>query len=76
MNIAVFGGTGATGRLLIAQALDEGDSVVAFARHPEKLDIAHERLAVVEGELSDAAAIERAVDDADGVVSLLGQDLR
>jgi uncharacterized protein YbjT (DUF2867 family) len=29
MRIAVFGGTGVTGRLLIAQALDEGDSVTA-----------------------------------------------
>jgi uncharacterized protein YbjT (DUF2867 family) len=73
MRIAVFGGTGATGRLLIAQALDEGDSVVAYARHPEKVGIAHDRLAVVEGELSDAPAIERAVEGADGVTSLLGQ---
>jgi uncharacterized protein YbjT (DUF2867 family) len=32
MRIAVFGGTGVTGRLLIAQALDEGDSVTAYAR--------------------------------------------
>ena len=73
MRIAVFGGTGATGRLLVAQALDEGDSVSAYARHPEKLGIVHDRLTVVEGELSDAAAIERAVEGADGVISLLGQ---
>jgi putative NADH-flavin reductase len=73
MRIAVFGGTGATGRLLIAQALDEGDAVTAYARHPEKLAIVNDRLAVVEGELSDAAAIERAVEGADGVISLLGQ---
>ena len=73
MRIAVFGGTGVTGRLLIAQALDEGDSVTAYARHPEKLAIVNDRLTVVEGELSDAAAIERAVEGADGVISLLGQ---
>jgi uncharacterized protein YbjT (DUF2867 family) len=73
MRIAVFGGTGVTGRLLIAQALDEGDSVTAYARHPEKLAIVNERLTVVEGELSDAAAIERGVEGADGVISLLGQ---
>src|SRR6202162_2360837 len=73
MRIAVFGGTGATGSLLIAQALDEGDSVTAYARHPEKLAIVNDRLTVVEGELSDGAAIERAVEGADGVISLLGQ---
>jgi putative NADH-flavin reductase len=73
MRIAVFGGTGVTGRLLIAQALDEGDSVTAYARHPEKLAIVNDRLTVVEGELSDAAAIERVVEGPDGVISLLGQ---
>jgi len=73
MRIAVFGGTGATGRLLIAKALDAGDSVTAYARHPEKLAIVNDRLTVVEGELPDAAAIERAVEGADGVISLLGQ---
>jgi putative NADH-flavin reductase len=73
LKIAVFGGTGATGRLLIAQALDEGDIVTAYARHPEKLGIVNDRLVVVEGELSDTAAIERAVEGADGVIGLLGQ---
>jgi uncharacterized protein YbjT (DUF2867 family) len=73
MRIAVFGGTGATGRLLIAQALEQGDSVTAYARHPEKLGITSDQLTVVEGELSDAGAIARAVEGADGVISLLGQ---
>jgi NAD(P)-dependent dehydrogenase (short-subunit alcohol dehydrogenase family) len=75
MRIAVFGATGSTGRSFVAQALDEGHSVVAYARHPEKLGIAHDRLTVVEGELSDVAAIERAVERADGVISLLGQGM-
>ena len=73
VKIAVFGGTGATGRLLIAQALDDGDTVTAFARHPEKLGITHDRLVVVEGELSDAQVIEQIVAGSDGVISLLGQ---
>ncbi len=73
MKIAIFGGTGKTGRLLIAQALDEGHSVVAYARHPEKLGLGHERLTVIAGELANAAVIERTVAGADGVISLLGQ---
>ena len=72
MRIAVFGGTGATGRLLVSQALDEGYSVTAYARHPEKLGIVNDRLTVVEGELLDSAAIDRAVEGSDGVISLLG----
>lgn len=73
MKIAVFGGTGATGKLLVAQALEEGHSVTAYARHPEKLGTEHDQLAVVPGELSDTVAIEGAVEGADAVVSLLGQ---
>ena len=73
MRIAVFGGTGATGVLLINQALDRGHSVTAYARRPEKLDIEDDRLTVVEGELSDAAAIDRVVKGSDAVISLLGQ---
>jgi len=73
MRIAVFGGTGATGRLLIDQALDRGLSVTAYARHPEKLGIEDDRLTVVAGELSDSAAIDRAVKGSDAVISLLGQ---
>ena len=72
MRIAVFGGTGATGRLLISQALDSGFSVTAYARHPEKLGIEDNRLRVVKGELSDCAAIDRAVEGSDAVISLLG----
>ena len=73
MRIAVFGGTGATGVLLINQALDRGHSVTAYARHPEKLGIDDDRLTVVAGELSDAAAIGRVVKGSDAVISLLGQ---
>ena len=32
MRIKVFGDIGVAGRLLIAQAMDEGDSVTAYAR--------------------------------------------
>ena len=73
MKIAVFGGTGKTGRLLIQQALEEGHSVTAYARHPEKLGAPREGLTVIRGELSDAAVIECAVAGADAVISLLGQ---
>ncbi|MET3768844.1 glyoxylase-like metal-dependent hydrolase (beta-lactamase superfamily II)/putative NADH-flavin reductase [Marisediminicola sp. UYEF4] len=73
MIIAIFGGSGATGRILIGQALDEGHQVNALVRPAARLGIVHDRLRVAHGELSDAAAIDRAVEGADGVVSLLGQ---
>jgi len=73
MIITVFGGSGATGRLLIGQALDEGHHVTAYLRPPVRLGIVHDRLHIVTGDLANAAAIDTAMDGADGVISLLGQ---
>lgn len=72
MKIAVFGATGGTGKQLIEQALEAGYEVVAYARNPSKLDIRHEHLKVIQGELADAALIESAVSGADAVISVLG----
>ena len=72
MKLAIFGATGPTGKEVVAQALDEGDEVVAYARNPAKLGITNERLTVVQGELSERAEVERAISGADAVVSTLG----
>ena len=72
MRIIVFGATGGTGKQLVEQALAAGYEVVAYARNPSKLNVSHERLNVVQGELSDAALIETAVKGTDAVLSALG----
>lgn len=72
MRITIFGATGKTGTLLLEQALAAGHQVVAFARTPGKLNIQSDRLAVVQGDLGDPAAVERAVAGADAVISVLG----
>jgi putative NADH-flavin reductase len=72
MKLTIFGATGEAGRQLIQQALAEGNEVVVFARNPSKLTIRHEYLTIVQGELHDHVNIERAVNGADAVISLLG----
>jgi len=72
MKLTIFGATGATGKQLIEQALAAGNQVVAFARNPSKIGASHEHLTIVQGELADTAAIERAVSGADAVISVLG----
>jgi putative NADH-flavin reductase len=72
MRLAVFGATGATGRQLVKLALAAGNHVVAFARDASRVGLAHERLAIVVGELSDSAAIEKAVSGTEAVISVLG----
>src|SRR5450759_3219915 len=72
MRLTVFGATGRTGKELVEQALAAGNEVVAYARSPSKLGITHEKLTIVQGELSDRGMIERAIKRADAVISVLG----
>lgn len=72
MNITIFGASGAIGYLLTELALDNGDSVTAYVRNPEKIKLKHSNLRLVTGELSNASAIETAVAEADVVISTLG----
>ncbi len=72
MNVAVFGGTGATGRLVIKKALERGYRVVAYVRDASGVPPTHQRLRCVVGELDDADAISIAIRDSDVVISVLG----
>jgi putative NADH-flavin reductase len=72
MRLALFGATGPTGIQLIEQALAAGNQVFAYARNPSKIGTRHERLTIVQGELTDTGAIERTVMGADVVICVLG----
>ena len=72
MKIAVFGASGGTGRELVQQALAAGHTVTAFVRDPGNLEIAHDQLRVVKGDVSDATAVAQAVAGQDAVLSALG----
>lgn len=72
VRLAIFGATGRTGRLLVAQALEAGHEVVAFTRSPRKLDLENERLIVVQGDVLDGAMVARAIPAAGAVLSVLG----
>jgi putative NADH-flavin reductase len=72
MRIVVFGANGATGRLLTRQALAAGHQVAAVTRRPAEFPVTHEGLSVVEADVHDAKAVDRAVEGADVVLSTLG----
>ena len=72
MKIVIFGANGQTGRLLTGQALAAGHDVAAATRRPAQFPITHDRLVVVEADVHDAAAVDRAVQGADVVLSALG----
>jgi UDP-glucose 4-epimerase len=71
MKITVFGATGQTGKPLVGQDLANGYDVIAFVRDPSRLTIQHEHLSLVKGDITDFAAVERAVQGTDAVISVL-----
>ncbi|MEW8967397.1 MULTISPECIES: NAD(P)-dependent oxidoreductase [Exiguobacterium] len=72
MHIAVFGGSGRTGRELITQALAHGHHVKALVRSPEKLDLTHDRLTIVKGDAENRDDVFRTVEGTDAVLMALG----
>lgn len=73
MRLLIFGATGGTGRILVDKALAAGHDVVAYVRNPDRLPTSHDRLRVVQGHLSDAAAISESVRGVDAVITVLSQ---
>ncbi|CAO5149853.1 SDR family oxidoreductase [Frankia sp. AiPs1] len=72
MHLAIFGGTGHTGRPLLEQALRQGHTVTALARDPGRLTV-DERVQAVAGDVRDADAVAKTVAGSDAVLSALGQ---
>lgn len=74
--VLILGATGRTGRHLVTQTLAAGHTVRAFVRDPQRLDLRHERLELVVGDVLDADAVAKAVHGTRAVLSTLGRDGR
>ena len=72
MNLTILGATGATGTILVERALAAGHHVTALARNPQKLTTTHPNLRAIAGDATDGAAVARALEGADAVISALG----
>ena len=72
MRVLILGASGATGREVVRQALAQDLSVTAFVRDPAKLKLAAPSMRVFQGDVGDYAAVARAVEGQDAVISTLG----
>src|ERR1041384_2619856 len=72
MKLTIFGSTGRTGRHIAEQALAQGHQVTAFARTPSAITVNHPSLSVVQGDVLDPGAVERAVQGQVAVLCALG----
>ena len=71
-TIALFGASGKTGGHFLAQALAKGYRVKALVRNPAKVSVQNPNLEIVEGDVLNAADVEKTVRGTDVVVSLFG----
>ncbi len=72
MKLLIFGATGGTGQELVKQALVQGHVVTAFVRTPAKLTLQHPKLRTAQGDILNAAAIEKVMEEQEVVLSALG----
>ena len=71
MNIAIFGASGATGKLLTERALAAGHTVSALVRSPENFPYSA-RVRVIKGSTFDPAPVAETLRNTDAVLSALG----
>jgi len=71
-TIAIFGGTGQTGKLVLEKALKEGYKVKALARNTDKLTTTDANLEVIQGDVLNADDVMETIQGSDVVLSLFG----
>ena len=72
MKIVVLGATGGTGLEILRQSVEEGHSVTALVRSPERLRPFQDRITVRRGDLLNSADLQQAVEGQDAVLSAFG----
>ena len=72
MKVLIIGATGATGKILMREALAQGHEVTALARNPSALAPEDHRLRVLQGNALDVSSMEAAVVGQDAVLLALG----
>ena len=71
-RVLIVGATGGTGRQLVTQALERGYEVTALVRDPSRLQIAHPRLTVIQGDVLNEGSVDAAMRGQEAVLSALG----
>ncbi len=72
MKLVIFGATGSIGSKVVEQALEQGHTITAFTRNPDKLNIQHPRLNIFTGDVMNQTLVEQAVIGHDVAICVLG----
>lgn len=71
MRLAIFGGTGRTGRILVEKALSRGYEINLLARDPARITAEASSLRVIQGDAREAACVEQVIQGAEVVISVM-----
>jgi putative NADH-flavin reductase len=71
MRVAIFGGTGKTGILVLRQLLRAGHQVTALVRNPEKFKVDDSNLRIVHGDACAPEGLSQTIRNAEVVISTL-----
>lgn len=72
MKIILFGATGFSGQGILAEALKQGHKVTILVRDTSKVQIKHNNLMVVEGNVLDPQTVASALHHQEAVIQCLG----
>jgi putative NADH-flavin reductase len=76
MKVLVFGTADETSRAVVAEALDAGHEVTAVFPAGTDVGLDHDRLEVLDGDVTDQSFVDKAVLGKDAVVSTVGVTTR
>jgi len=71
-TIAIFGGTGLTGKLVLEKALQNGYKVHALVRNPDKIKVTDSNLTIMQGDVLNPNDVQKTIQGSDLVLSLFG----
>lgn len=74
MNILILGATGRVGSHIVSYALQDNHYVTVLVRSPEKIQLEHENLTIIQGNVFNKEDLERAMKGMDIVISALNTD--
>ena len=72
MNVLVLGATGSVGGHLVRQGLARGHRITVLVRSPEKMRAFEGRLTILQGDVLDRHAVEKAVAGQEAVIYSVG----
>ncbi len=68
LDIVIYGATGEVGSHVVTEALNRGHRVTAVSRNPDRVELQHDNLSVVKGDLLDNGSVATIVAGKDVVV--------